>query len=191
MKLATMLSVAVVGATLTQPITQATDWLNTSQPPVIASPTDISSSFAPIYVGNGGNIAQTDLEPVFENVSIPIDRLTLAQNEISSYSSLQDDWDGNGGTPPDSGHVRDAIAFLDRLPSGIAIPTPMIGSSGDIGLYWDLTSFYADVAFEGSGALSLFVKNKQTREEKFAAVDDLHGLSQDWFFQMLGRGQNA
>jgi hypothetical protein len=186
-----MLGVAFVGATLTQPATQATDWLNVSQPPAITSPTGINSSFAPTYVGNGESIVQTDLEPVFQNAAIPIDRLTLAKNEISSYSSLQDDWDGNGGTPPDSGHLRDAVAFLDRLPSGIAIPTPMIGSSGDIGLYWDMPSFYADVAFESGGALSLFVKNKQTREEKFAAVDDLHGLSQDWFFQMLGQGQNA
>jgi hypothetical protein len=192
MRLATMLGVAAVGAaTLTQPATQAVDWLNVGPAVAIASPSDLNSSIVPTYVETGATAVKTDLEPVFRNIALPIDRLTQAKNEISSYATLQDDWDGNGASSPDSSHLFDAAAFLDRLPGGIAIPTPMIGSSGEIGLYWDVPSFYADIAFEGNGALSIFVKNKRTAGEKFASVDDLHSLGQDWFAQMLGRGQHA
>ncbi|RZF24627.1 hypothetical protein EVC45_37925 [Paraburkholderia sp. UYCP14C] len=186
-----MLGVAVVGATLTQPATQAIDWLKVNQPVGIVSPSEFNSSIAPKYVQSGKSVVETEVEPVFRNAALPIDRLTQAQNEISSYAALQDDWDGNGASPPDSRQLADAIALLGHLPGGIAIPTPMIGSSGDVGLYWDMPSFYADIAFEGNGSLSIFVKNKQTAEENFASVNDLHSLSQDWFAQMLGRGQNA
>ncbi|NYH13410.1 hypothetical protein [Paraburkholderia bryophila] len=191
MKLTTMLGAAVVGMVLMTPATQATDWVNISQPPAIKSASELNASFAPTYLDGGQNFVNTDVEPAFQNAAAPIDRLTLAKTEISGYANLQEDWDGYGASAPHSDHVRDSIAFLDRLPGGIAIPTPMIGTSGQIGLYWDMPALYADIAFEGAGALSIFVKNKETAEEKFASVDDLHTLSQDWFAQMLGRGQNA
>lgn len=87
--------------------------------------------------------------------------------ELNAYLELADDWDGPGSKAPSAEPIATAIGFMDRLPSGIPLPKPMLSSSGEVGLYWDVDAIYADVAFEGGDAFSLFIRNRQTDVEIF------------------------
>ncbi|MGT0246640.1 hypothetical protein [Burkholderia pyrrocinia] len=192
MNIATVASVAFNMAVLAHPsVTEAPNWLAFGYEVPVSSPSEFNSSIAYSYIDVQGDLLQTDIKPAFEKAGMQVDRLTLVKEELASYSRLGEDWDGSGASIANKEHLNDALGFLNRLPGGIAIPTPMIGSSGDIGLYWDLPEFYADIAFEGRGAFSLFVKNKASGTESFDRFDNVQNLNQDRLFQMLGRKHNA
>lgn len=192
MNIATVASVAFNMAMLAHPIgTEAPNWLAFEYDVPVSNPSEFNSSFAYSYIDVQGDLLQTNIKPAFEKAGMQVDRLTLVREELASYSRLGEDWDGNGASIANEEQLNDALGFLDQLPGGIAIPTPMIGSSGDIGLYWDLPEFYADIAFEGGGAFTLFAKNKISGGETFDRIDDVQNLSQDQLFKMLGRKHNA
>ena len=54
--------------------------------------------------------------------------------------------------------VEDALVFLDGMPDDIPLPSPEVGSDGEVGVYWDERDarIFAEVAFEGDGTYTYF-----------------------------------
>lgn len=79
------------------------------------------------------------------------DAMNVLLRELIAYRSLPHDWDGYDGQPASPRATLDALQFLQQLPSGLPIPTPMLSGSGTVGLYWDHDDYYASLEFEGDG----------------------------------------
>ncbi|MGC5830110.1 hypothetical protein LDP08_06020 [Ralstonia pseudosolanacearum] len=174
----------VVGASAASP-TLGRNWLDLDQLRRTTDRETKTSWNLPPYFETGISAPSTEIETALSKDLVLADRLELAKNELKSYEHLTDDWDGNDGRAATWGDIADAITFLDRLPAGFSIPTPMLASSGEVGLYWDATDFYADAAFEGEGTISLFTKHKTTGEKHLTKVEKLQDLTKDWFADHL------
>lgn len=114
----------------------------------------------------------TEYEFIFESASLPVSEAVgyLAETqamapvswlaaEVDSYSSFVAGWDGPRSVTPDESHVEDAKRLIRLLPAGLALPTPMISPSGEIGFYWRMDDHFADVVIEGGQKASIFARN--------------------------------
>ncbi|OIP14927.1 MAG: hypothetical protein AUK51_15440 [Comamonadaceae bacterium CG2_30_59_20] len=87
-------------------------------------------------------------------VSAPSPRakaLNALRREMLQYLELPANWDGYAGLPAHPQAMLDALEFLSRLPNEVAVPAPMLSGAGMVGLYWDRSSQYASLEFEGDG----------------------------------------
>lgn len=189
MKLSTITVIAAWFALAAQP-TIAKDWA-TSTDGAISSAyvAQQSGSIAPSYInadteGSATEIAQLGIQQQ------PIDRTEAIRMELHSYGGYAEDWDGEGAVAPHKGHVDNAIAMLERIPSGFPLPKPMLSSSGTVGLYWDHPNLFADIAFEDNG-FSLFTRDKRTKEETYAEGISVNDLNAAWFAARLQKLREA
>ena len=93
--------------------------------------------------------------------------LEVAKNEIDSYSLLQDGWDGEDSFKPLYNSLVRAKSFLDKLPSGIPNPSPMLSKTGGLGFYWNNEDFYADIHLEHDFSISLYVRKKNDKLNEY------------------------
>jgi hypothetical protein len=113
----------------------------------------------------------------------PID---LVRSELIMYGSMEEGWDGPETKLPVSSHIDDAIFFLNHLPAGIPLPTPMLSSSGEVGLYWNRENAFSDIVFEGDGRFSLFVRHKKApHQERFVEDVLLSNIGPEWLIEQL------
>jgi len=94
------------------------------------------------------------------------DKRELLQQLIAQFADLPDGWNGEGSVAPSANAVTAARAFLESIPPGIALPTPMLTEGGDMEFYWSLPTGYADISFDANGVGSLFARS-QAGEELF------------------------
>ncbi|NKJ45890.1 hypothetical protein CIC12_03860 [Burkholderia sp. SG-MS1] len=181
MKLSAITFVAAFFALATQP-TIAKDW-SASTDGTSSAYVQHTSSFAPSYINEGESTA-TEIGQLTPQQPV-VDRAETVRIELNSYSNYVDDWDGDGAAAPNKSHVTDAIAFLDKIPSGYPLPKTMLSASGAIGLYWDHPALFADIAFEGGNAFSFFARDKRTKDEAFAENVALTDLNPAWFAEHL------
>jgi hypothetical protein len=78
--------------------------------------------------------------------------------KIISYRDLAHDWDHDGGLPPADGAIRDALAFLNALPSIRSEPRLYLAGDGEIGFSWVSGSDYIDVGFYGDGHIHYYAR---------------------------------
>lgn len=80
------------------------------------------------------------------------------REELASYASLDDNWDGDGAKAPSQAAVKDALTFLNGRPADIPLPYPEEGMEGDVGVYWDNSNAhaFAEVIFEGDRTCAYF-----------------------------------
>lgn len=113
-------------------------------------------------------------------------KIEMLRSEIRAYALLADGWDGDGSAAPAAENIADAIELTMHLPAGIPTPKPMISSSGEIGLYWNLEHAYADIAIEAGGHFSLFTRQKRGEQlEEFAEEVSVRNLSTAWISRQL------
>jgi hypothetical protein len=82
----------------------------------------------------------------------PAAGLDVLTGELLSFFSYEPNWDGEHACAPAVGGIYDAVDFLSSLPQGIPMPKPMVLASGDVALYWDDGTVYAEIGFDGSHA---------------------------------------
>ena len=88
----------------------------------------------------------------------------LLQRLIEQFAAIHDGWNGEGSVAPNAAAVNAARTFLDSIPPGIALPTPMMTELGEMEFYWSLPTGYADISFDAEGTGSLFVRDQDGNE---------------------------
>lgn len=109
----------------------------------------------------------------------------LLMREILSYSQYEDGWNGDGSIGPDEEAIHAATDFIQKIPSRLTLPRPMLSFDGEIGLYWGMESGYAEVTFESNGEFSFFSRSEEG-EEKFQENMRLNTLTDNWFWDGIG-----
>lgn len=89
---------------------------------------------------------------------------------LASYAELENDWDGYGGQPAKLQSLVDALAFIDKLPNQAVPPRAMLSGNGEISLYWEDGSRYAEASFPGDGTYHFILDS----DAKTLAMDDLN-----------------
>ena len=128
------------------------------------------------------NVHQAPGTTVHSDLSIEESRLRA---KLESYGELEDDWDGEGATAPSKAAVGDVLKFLDARPDGIPLPLPEVASIGDIGIYWDHDSIFAEVQFEGDRKYSFYAQRTETRETVEEYGRDGIAISEGWHDEIL------
>lgn len=123
------------------------------------------------------------VEPV--QVGGAMDRLSSVLLELASYQDLTPGWDGPHSQGPTQASVDAAKNFVSKIPAGLPLPIPMISPTGEVGVYWDEISGYADVSFDRDGVASFFARlNDGT--ERFSDGLAVSSLNRAWYFAELG-----
>lgn len=94
----------------------------------------------------------------------------LLQRLIAQLADLPDGWNGEGSAGPSAKAVDAARTFLQSIPPGIPLPTPMLTEGGDMEFYWSLPTGYADISFDANGVGSLFARNQSGEESFFESL---------------------
>ncbi|MFM0315940.1 hypothetical protein PQR36_13710 [Paraburkholderia nemoris] len=171
--------IVLAGLAQPAPITQLAGWNSTSAFP------DYPVAQVPTLNVFTATSATSSESAMAEIPALPT-KIEMLRGEIHAYSQLAEGWDGDGSVAPTPDNIADAIEFTLHLPAGIPTPKPMISSSGEIGLYWNLDHAYADVAIETGGHFSLFTRDKRGEQlEEFAEEVSIRDLSTAWLSQQL------
>lgn len=118
--------------------------------------------------------------------SADLDRVATIGKQLRRYEILEDGWDGDDSRAPAPAMIELAENFLNSIPAGLPLPTPMVSANGSVGLYWDIANAFADVVFEEDGHFSLFIrcKNNSVPERFFDAVPK-EQISASWIEDKL------
>lgn len=98
------------------------------------------------------------------------DKHAMLRETIAQFAALADGWDGDGSLKPSAEAISAAKKFLSSIPPGIALPTPMVTSRGDMEFYWNLRTGYVDISFDVDGVGSFFARDRAGSE---IFLDDL------------------
>lgn len=90
-------------------------------------------------------------------------------SQLEFYTQLSEGWDGYKGQPATRASVDDAAAFLGRLPMHLPTPKPMISGDGEVSLYWEVGTRYAEAAFPGDGTFHFIFDS----EEENVCIDNI------------------
>ena len=88
----------------------------------------------------------------------------LLQRLIEQFAAIHGGWNGAGSVAPRAASVNAARTFLESIPPGVALPTPMITEIGEMEFYWSLPTGYADISFDAEGIGSLFIRSMGSDE---------------------------
>jgi hypothetical protein len=109
----------------------------------------------------------------------------LLKRETKAYSLFEAGWDEEGSQPPSKIAMNRALSSIDAIPARLPLPRPMLSSSGELGLYWDLDGGYAELSFETNGQMSFFSR-KKNGQEIFDADMAISSLNDNWFWKSIG-----
>ena len=101
----------------------------------------------------------------FENIS----------KELSVYSNLKNNWDGEDGAIPSQIDINNAKQFLILIKDNYKAPIPMISGSGEVGFFWHnkFVGVYIDLGFL-NGGFSYYAIDKNNKEAlQFRNVSDI------------------
>jgi len=89
-------------------------------------------------------------------------------NEMLSYLSLSNGWDGPSSVAPSKKAIGDAFAFVQRLPINNEIPEPTVYADGEVGWYWTKGEDVVSIVFDGDGRYAYFgtVNGKSVRSPR-------------------------
>lgn len=92
----------------------------------------------------------------------------LLLKEITTYTILEDGWDGDDSLKPTADSIKNAMSYIEELYNIKApLPKSMLNAQGEVGLYWDNQNTYIDIHFEANNLISIYARSKQTQEECF------------------------
>jgi hypothetical protein len=110
------------------------------------------------------SLAATEILIQFSSPPTEYDKREQLKVLIFQFAALPAGWDGDGSLSPTIAAVDAAVAFLNSIPPGIPLPTPMVTSAGDMEFFWDISTGYADISFNSSGIGSFFAKDLDGKE---------------------------
>lgn len=92
----------------------------------------------------------------------------LLLKEITTYTILEDGWDGDNSLKPTTDSINNATSYIEELYNIKApLPKSMLNAQGEVGLYWDNQNIYIDIHFEVNNLISIYARSKKNQEEFF------------------------
>lgn len=150
-----------------RPITQIDERILDPDPIVDSSAALSRYQASDLMFGAGTSMTEVAQVTLSEVGEVYDPRGAIAR-ELYDYLALDNGWDGEDSYAPDLKSINAAKRLLDLLPGGLPLPSPMLSTEGEVGLYWKLASGFADVVVHGEGHFSLFAKRKGLgAEEEF------------------------
>ncbi len=178
-------AVLIAGFMLPPP-TMVSQW-NADIVPIRRLPIERSSAQTNLLVSPAVDVAQSQQMTAGSDVLPMFDKADFVQMGLTLFGSLLDGWDGSDSQAPAQENLDAAKAFLAKIPAGMPIPKAMLSASGEVGLYWDTPTMFADISFEGNGKLSLFTRQKFGQHlENFVDDVSLADVTQEWLSRNLG-----
>lgn len=123
---------------------------------------------------------QADQTFRFEPSSIP-NKIDAVRAELMGYAVLADGWNGPGSLAPKLGNLTAAADWLQKLPAGVPYPRPMVGPSGNVGLYWDEPNGYAELSFEHQDDAAFFATNRKGVQHFFEGYAEIQAAEASIF----------
>jgi hypothetical protein len=77
------------------------------------------------------------------------------------------------------------LRFVDAIPSRLPLPRPMLSSSGELALYWNFITGYAEVSFDSFGKATFFSRDEDGLE-RFNEAIAIDQMSEAWFWAAIG-----
>jgi hypothetical protein len=109
------------------------------------------------------SIIQSNITPsIIQNVKSEIDishsiEYSKLYKELSTYSKLNDNWDGYNGIKPSDDIIETVRIFLEILKNHkIHHPRIMVSGSGEVALFWKKNKNYIEIDFDIKNKLSFF-----------------------------------
>lgn len=111
-------------------------------------PGPITSS-AGVKIGQGALPDKRSGSSANLNTSDTVHEAAIAplKDEIRSFATLPDDWDGPDSIKPSSSAVSAALHFVDTLSSQAVLPTVTAAGDGEISIFWRDDETFVDVSF--------------------------------------------
>lgn len=83
-------------------------------------------------------------------------------NELERLKTLEEDWDGEGSSPPEHDVVNEAVLVARSLEQGKAIPPHRVHASvnGTVYFEWYLPRWYAELEVVGPGEVEVRYSQK-------------------------------
>lgn len=106
--------------------------------------------------------------------------------KLETAEYLESSGAARGRLIPTTMAVNTALSFIDAIPARLPLPRPMLSSSGELGLYWDLPLGYAEASFESDGSVVFFSRTDEGFEH-FAESLRVESLDSRWFWDALGQ----
>lgn len=79
--------------------------------------------------------------------------------ELDSFSTLQNNWDGYGGIKPSLEIINTAKNFIDIIKKNkVMYPKLMVSGKGNISLFWKAQKNYIEIEFDTNNHLSFFYR---------------------------------
>lgn len=101
----------------------------------------------------------------FEDVARPTTDLEKVIGELREWAFLKDNWDGEGAYSPSSDSIKQAVEFVRLISNNATLPEPTLLASGNVSLYWNNKTLYADIEFLGDQRIAYFIKNNEDKHK--------------------------
>lgn len=85
--------------------------------------------------------------------------------EIRQWRFLEENWDSEGAHAPSIQSIKEAVSFVRLIKDSAQMPEPMLHATGNVSLYWDEKSLYAEIEFLGDSRIAYFIKSNEDKHK--------------------------
>ena len=105
----------------------------------------------------------TVAEPTFyvDDIARSTTDMEKVIGELREWAFLKSNWDGEGANAPSIGSIKEAVKFVRLINDSAEMPDPNLLASGNISLFWNTESLYAEIEFLDKNRIAYFIKNNE------------------------------
>jgi hypothetical protein len=115
----------------------------------------------------------------------------VSRQAVEKLRSLGANWDGEGATAPSSEHIDLLLAAMDRLPPDLPSYSPMVGSDGEVGIYWSKNNDHAEIAVDSDGELTLYLRDLSVAKGQVIVLNTADDLNAERIYMLRERISRA
>jgi len=103
-------------------------------------------------------------------------RMNEQRAAVARFKLLGPNWDDEEATKPNSVHVDALLDCMSTIPLDLPTFWPMLGSDGEIGVYWDRGDSYAELSIDDDGEMSLYLRDLNLDSGRIFPIDPPYSL---------------
>lgn len=85
--------------------------------------------------------------------------------ELREWAFLKSNWDGEGANAPSISSIKKAVKFVRLINDSVEMPDPNLLASGNVSLFWNTESLYAEIEFLDNNRIAYFIKNNEDKHK--------------------------